>query len=270
MMDRLKMFTEDDVKIEFLESENNGICYIALIEYSISYGKIEYKMYSVKIVLKIPNFRTRRCIIVDNIPDDEYISNNYDNAKCRYDNMSKILFENNRVAYDGIETIDQNAFISKICLDACVKKICRTMAKSYFENMNISFLNIDVNKKLPTQMDMTIMINGNQKIIRIMNVNKIKKHGASRVNSNSFYIIDGKVRKSVIYYMLDAIGDIYGYGLCTYNLDRYKLKSINDILNEYNIEYGDNIFIDIKAKYECIIDMIDDHINDNTDEMVYQ
>lgn len=270
MIDGLKMLTEDDVKIEFLESANNGMCYIAMVEYSISYDKIEYKMYSVKTVVKIPNFRTRRRIIVDNIPYNEYIGDNYDNVKCRYDNMAKTLFENSRIAYDGVETIDQNAFVSKICLDACVKKINRTTAKLYFQNMNISFLNIDVNKKLPTQLDMTILINGNQETISIMNVSKIKKHGASRARSNSFYIIDKKVHKSIIYCMLYAIKEIYGYGLYAYDLDRCDLKSINDILNEYNIEYGDDIFIDIKSKYEYIINMIDTHINDNTDEMVYQ
>lgn len=139
MIDGLKMLTENDVKIEFLKSANNGIWYIALVEYSINYGKIEYKMYSVKTVVKIPNFRTRRCFIVDNIPDNEYIGDNYDNVKCRYDNMAKTLFENSRIVYDGVETIDQNAFVSKICLDACVKKINRTTAKLYFQNMNISF-----------------------------------------------------------------------------------------------------------------------------------
>ena len=111
MIDGLKMLTENDVKIKFLKSENNGICYIALVEYSISYGKIEYKMYSVKTVVKIPNFRTRRCFIVDNIPDNEYIGDNYDNVKCRYDNMAKTLFENSRIVYDGVETIDQYSHI---------------------------------------------------------------------------------------------------------------------------------------------------------------
>lgn len=117
---------------------------------------------------------------------------------------------------------------------------------------------------------MTILINGNQETISIMNVSKIKKHGASRVRSNSFYIIDKKVHKSIIYYMLDVIREIYGYGLYEYDIDRCDLKSINDILNKYSIEYGDDIFIDIKSKYEYIINMIDKHINDNTDEMVYQ